>query len=99
MFISVPDRIRIQPKVSGPYGSGSGSGSGTLVSGENREADQYTCLGKSRSGWKKRVRQGKVSVSRKGILKIKDIDHREAGRYTCLGKRGEQGGGPVHVPR
>ncbi len=25
MFISVPDRIRIRPKVSDPYGSGSGS--------------------------------------------------------------------------
>ncbi len=30
MFISVPDRIRIRPKVSDPYGSGSGSGSTTL---------------------------------------------------------------------
>jgi hypothetical protein len=29
MFI--PDRIRIRPKVSDPYGSGSGSGSATLV--------------------------------------------------------------------
>jgi hypothetical protein len=31
MFISDPDRIRIRPKVSGPYGSGSGSGSATLI--------------------------------------------------------------------
>ncbi len=30
MFISDPDRIRIRPKVSDPYGSGSGSGSATL---------------------------------------------------------------------
>ncbi len=28
--ISVPDRIRIRPKISDPYGSGSGSGSATL---------------------------------------------------------------------
>jgi hypothetical protein len=31
MFISVPDRIRIRPKVSDPYGSGSGSGSGSAT--------------------------------------------------------------------
>ncbi len=30
MFILDPDRIRIQPKVSDPYGYGSGSGSATL---------------------------------------------------------------------
>jgi hypothetical protein len=30
MLISDPDRLRIRPKVSDPYGSGSGSGSATL---------------------------------------------------------------------
>ncbi len=30
-FISVPDRIRIQPEVSDPSGSGSGSGSGSAT--------------------------------------------------------------------
>jgi hypothetical protein len=38
------------------------------------------------SGRKKRARHGKITVSRKGILKIKDIDYKEAGRYTCLGR-------------
>ena len=38
------------------------------------------------SGRKRRARHSKISVSRKGILKIKDIDTKEAGRYTCLGK-------------
>jgi hypothetical protein len=32
MFISVPDRIRIRPKVSDPYGSGSGSATLTQIS-------------------------------------------------------------------
>ena len=35
------------------------------------------------SGRKRRARHSKISVSRKGILKIKDIDTKEAGRYTC----------------
>jgi hypothetical protein len=38
------------------------------------------------SGRKRKGRHSKVSVSRKGILKIKDIDYKEAGRYTCLGR-------------
>jgi hypothetical protein len=43
MFISDPDRIRIRPKVSDPYGSGSGSGSGsaTLVKTEFSRSKKY----------------------------------------------------------
>jgi hypothetical protein len=41
MFISVPDRIRIRPKVSDPYGSGSGSGFATLLL--NSSFDSAAC--------------------------------------------------------
>jgi hypothetical protein len=58
-FISVPDRIRIRPKVSNPSGSGSGSGSGsaTLTSYEEKCLPEfflhdvrYSSL--ARDGWR-----------------------------------------------